>query len=91
MKVTVLSFSFKHGLSEGKLAIGNIGTGNISTLATFDMFDCRAMPNPFWNESLRGCTGCDKPVCDFFVRAPPRSGYFAERRSVRLSKIITVL
>lgn len=25
------------------------------------VFDCRAMPNPFWNETLR-----DEPVCDFF-------------------------
>ena len=36
------------------MAIGNIGIGNIPTLATFDMFDCRAMPNPYWDESLRG-------------------------------------
>ena len=25
------------------------------------VFDCRAMPNPFWNETRR-----DEPVCDFF-------------------------
>ena len=47
------------------MAIGNIGIGNI-TPATFDMFDCRAMPNPFWDESLRGYTGCDKPIAEFF-------------------------
>jgi UPF0042 nucleotide-binding protein len=24
------------------------------------------MPNPFWDEALRGYSGCDKPVVDFF-------------------------
>ena len=54
MIVTVTSFSYKRGLPEEKMAIGNIGTGNTSTLATFTTFDCRAMPNPYWDESLRG-------------------------------------
>lgn len=57
MKITVISFSFKRGLPED--ATGN-GGGFV--------FDCRAMPNPFWDETLRGYTGRDKPVCDFFVR-----------------------
>ena len=52
MKVTITSFSYKRGMPEGKMAIGNIGFGNISTMATFDMFDCRAMPNPYWDLSL---------------------------------------
>ena len=26
------------------------------------------MPNPFWDETLRGYTGRDKPVVDFFAR-----------------------
>ena len=33
MIVTVTSFSYKYGLPEEKMAIGNIGTGSISTLA----------------------------------------------------------
>ena len=61
MKVSILSFSYKHGLPEEKMAIGNIGTGNILTMATFDMFDCRAMSNPYRDESLRVYTGRDKP------------------------------
>ena len=32
------------------------------------MFDFRAMPNPYWDESLRGYTGRDKPIADFFDR-----------------------
>ena len=55
MKVTILSFSYKRGLPEDKS--GN-GGGFV--------FDCRAMPNPYWDESLRGYTGRDKPICDFF-------------------------
>jgi len=35
------------------MAIDNIGTCNIPTLATCDMFDCLAMPDPYWDESLR--------------------------------------
>ena len=54
MIVTITSFSYKHGLPEEKMAIGNIGTGNIPTLATFTTFDCRAMPNPHRDELLRG-------------------------------------
>ena len=49
---TITSFSFKRGLPEEKMTIGNIGIGNISTLAKFTTFDCMAMPNPYWNESL---------------------------------------
>ena len=59
MKVAILSFSYKRGLPEDK-------TGNGGGF----VFDCRAMPNPFWEESLRGCTGMDKPVVDFFARFP---------------------
>ena len=36
------------------------------------VFDCRATPNPYWVESLRGYTGRDKPIADFFA------GYKAE-------------
>ena len=73
MKVTIASFSYKRGLLVDK-------TGNGGGF----VFDCRAMPNPYWDESLRGYTGRDKPICDFFVRAPTRSVYFVERMAERL-------
>ena len=55
MKVSITSFSYKRGLPEDK-------TGNGGGF----VFDCRAMPNPYWDESLRGYTGRDKPIADFF-------------------------
>lgn len=59
MKVVVISFSFKRGIPDDP-------TGNGGGF----VFDCRAMPNPFWDETLRGYTGRDRPVCDFFARFP---------------------
>ena len=56
MIVTITSFSYKRGLPEDK-------TGNGGGF----VFDCRAMPNPYWDESLRGYTGRDKPIADFFA------------------------
>ena len=57
MKVAITSFSYKRGLPEDK-------TGNGGGF----VFDCRAMPNPYWDESLRGYTGRDKPIAKFFDR-----------------------
>ena len=47
-----------------KIILAEDATGNGGGF----VFDCRAMPNPFWDETLRGYTGRDKPVCDFFAR-----------------------
>ena len=65
MKVSVISFSYKRGLPEDP-------TGNGGGF----VFDCRAMPNPFWDEALRGYAGCDKPVADFFGRLPEKVEQF---------------
>ena len=56
MIVAITSFSFKRGLPEDK-------TGNGGGF----VFDCRALPNPYWDESLRGYTGRDKPIAEFFA------------------------
>ena len=67
LKVTIISFSFKRGLPDDP-------TGNGGGF----VFDCRAMPNPFWDETLRGYTGRDKPVADFFARFPETVEPFIE-------------
>ena len=78
MKVTIISFSFKRGLPEDASCTG----GGF-------VFDCRAMPNPFWDETLRGYTGRDRPVADFFARFPETVEPFLEatetlvRQSIR--------
>lgn len=61
MKLSILSFSYKRGLPEDP-------TGNGGGF----VFDCRAMPNPFWDETLRGYTGRDEPVKNFFARIPEK-------------------
>ena len=55
MTVSIHSFSYKLGLPTDP-------TGNGGGF----VFDCRALPNPFWVKELRGFTGCDKPIADFF-------------------------
>ena len=32
------------------------------------VFDARCLPNPYWDESLRGFTGQDQPVIDFLKK-----------------------
>ena len=76
VKVSIVSFSYKRGLPEDK-------TGNGGGF----VFDCRAMPNPFWDESLRGFSGCDEPVVEFFEQHKDKVNPFLEaaERLVRLS------
>ena len=60
MQTSVLSFGFKHGVP----------------LDVDLMFDCRFLPNPYWNESLRGLSGLDDEVREFVLgptRRPPSS------------------
>ena len=67
MIISILSFSYKRGLPEDK-------TGNGGGF----VFDCRAMPNPFWDELVRGFSGCDKPIADFFERHKDKESRFLD-------------
>ena len=77
MKISILSFSYKCGLPEDES--GN-GGGFV--------FDCRAMPNPFWDEALRGYSGCDKPVVDFFEQHKDRVDCFLNAVEVLIRQSI---
>ncbi|MGB4135360.1 MAG: RNase adapter RapZ [Microbacterium sp.] len=50
-RLTILSFGFKYGLPT-----------DVDQVA-----DMRFLPNPFWNDELRGMTGQDAPVRDFVL------------------------
>ncbi|MBW8189464.1 RNase adapter RapZ [Neiella marina] len=63
------SFGFKHGIPND---------------ADF-VFDVRFLPNPYWHPELRGYTGNDQPVIDFFNSQPTVSA-FIEQLQVMLSK-----
>ena len=77
MKISILSFSYKRGLPEDE-------TGNGGGF----VFDCRAMPNPFWNEALRGYSGCDKQVVDFFEQHKDRVDCFLDAAEVLVRESI---
>ena len=93
MKVTILSFSFKRGIPADPTGNGNAPVAEGDQVGRMSeaneprsgrksprgfVFDCRAMPNPFWDETLRGYTGRDKPVADFFARFPETVEPFLE-------------
>ena len=93
MKVAILSFSFRRGIPDdptgngnapvavgdqvGRMSEANEPRSGLKSPRGF-VFDCRAMPNPFWDETLRGDTGRDKPVADFFARFPDMVEPFIE-------------
>ena len=77
MKISILSFSYNRGLPED-----NAGNGGGF------VFDCRAMPNPFWEESLRGYSGCDTPVVEFFEQHKDKVDCFLDAAEVLVRQSI---
>lgn len=63
------SFGFKHGIPND---------------ADF-VFDVRFLPNPYWHPELRGFSGNDQPVIDFFNNQPT-VGEFIEQLKTMLAK-----
>jgi RNase adaptor protein for sRNA GlmZ degradation len=75
--ISILSFSYKRGLPEDK-------TGNGGGF----VFDCRAIPNPFWDESLRGFSGCDKHIVEFFEQHKDKVNRFLNAAEVMVRQSI---
>ena len=60
LTIHLFSFGFKYsGLPEDS-------TGNGGGF----VFDCRALPNPYWDETLRPHTGLDAPIATFMEGHP---------------------
>ncbi|MEQ6884342.1 RNase adapter RapZ [Salicola sp. Rm-C-2C1-2] len=54
MALLIQSFGYKHGVP----------------IDSDFVFDVRCLPNPFWDESLRGYTGLDAPIRDYLTGQP---------------------
>jgi UPF0042 nucleotide-binding protein len=71
MQVSVMSFGFKHGVP----------------LDVDNLFDCRFLPNPHWDEHLRPLTGLDDDV-RHFVLDRPQAQDFVERVDALLELVV---
>jgi UPF0042 nucleotide-binding protein len=70
MRTSILSFGFKHGVP----------------LDVDLMFDCRFLPNPYWNESLRSLGGLDEEVRTFVLEQPETTEFLD-----KLDDLLTML
>ncbi|HEV3265473.1 MAG TPA: RNase adapter RapZ [Acidimicrobiales bacterium] len=71
MRTSILSFGFKYG---------------VPTDVDL-MFDCRFLPNPYWDEELRPQSGLDEPVRDF-VLSRPETAEFLEKLDGLLAMLV---
>ena len=60
--LTVFLFSFGYHHSGPRADDSGHGAGCV--------FDCRGVPNPFWDEALRSYSGGDAPVREFMAAQP---------------------
>jgi UPF0042 nucleotide-binding protein len=70
MRTSILSFGFKHGVP----------------LDMDLMFDCRFLPNPYWDDSLRNQSGLDAPVRAFVLDRPQTTEFLD-----KLDDLLTML
>ncbi len=59
MQLSILSFGFKHGVP----------------LDVDLMFDCRFLPNPYWDEKLRSHSGLEEPVRKYVLDRPETTAF----------------
>ena len=71
MHTSILSFGFKYGVP----------------LDVDLVFDCRFLPNPYWDEELRSHSGLEAPVREF-VLGRPESAAFLEKLDDLLTMLI---
>ncbi|HWD51195.1 MAG TPA: RNase adapter RapZ [Acidimicrobiales bacterium] len=71
MRTSILSFGFKYG---------------VPTDVDL-MFDCRFLPNPYWDESLRPYSGLEEPVRDY-VLSRPETAEFLDKLDGLLAMLV---
>jgi RNase adapter protein RapZ len=62
MQTSIVSFGFKHGIPR-----------DVDLL-----FDCRFLPNPYWDESLRSHSGLEADVRSFVLERPETTEFLAK-------------
>jgi UPF0042 nucleotide-binding protein len=70
MQTSIVSFGFKHGIPR-----------DVDL-----MFDCRFLPNPYWDESLRNHSGLEPEVRQFVLDRPETAEFLA-----KLDDLLTML
>jgi UPF0042 nucleotide-binding protein len=70
MQTSIVSFGFKHGIPR-----------DVDL-----MFDCRFLPNPYWDESLRSHSGLEPEVRKFVLDRPETADFLA-----KLDDLLTML
>ena len=70
MQTSILSFGFKHGIPR-----------DVDL-----MFDCRFLPNPYWDESLRNHSGLEPQIREFVLGRPETTEFLA-----KLDDLLTML
>lgn len=80
LKLSVVSFSYPRGVPED--ADDDYWGGFV--------FDCRSIPDPHDYESLRGYSGLDKPVVEFFDRYKAQVDRFLDAAEALVRQSIEV-
>ena len=80
LKVSIVSFAYPYGVPEA--ADDDYWGGFV--------FDCRSLPDPHDDMSLRGYSGLDKPVIEFFERHKAHVGRFLDAAEALVRQSIEV-
>ena len=70
LTIHLYSFAFKHTGIPAPL-VGSHLDGNGGGF----VFDCRALPNPFWDLKLRPHTGLEQPILDYMAASPEAQAF----------------
>ena len=79
LTIHLYSFAFKHrGIPEPLVGSHLNGEGGGF------VFDCRALPNPFWDERLRPFTGLEAPILEYMAACPEAQAFAAQAAAMVL-------